>query len=159
MAPQATYWHRIRFELVGREAARARRRAILDLGAGAGLLGDWLATTHPELAYSFEETSDVLRDSLVRRFGDAGRGRPGRADRRTGRSSPCSTCSSTSPTTTPRSVRCSARMAPGTTLVITVPAMQWAFSSWDTELGHHRRYSRGQLRARPRGGRLRRRSR
>ena len=25
--PQATYWHRIRFELVGREAARAGRAA------------------------------------------------------------------------------------------------------------------------------------
>jgi hypothetical protein len=24
--------------------------------------------------------------------------------------------------------------------------MQWAFSSWDTELGHHRRYSRRRLR-------------
>ena len=30
--------------------------------------------------------------------------------------------------------------------MITVPAMQWAFSSWDTELGHHRRYSRRRLR-------------
>ena len=40
----------------------------------------------------------------------------------------------------------SARMGPGSSLVITVPAMQWAFSSWDTELGHHRRYSRRQLR-------------
>ncbi len=45
--PQATYWHRIRFELVGREAARAGARGILDLGAGAGLLGDWLATDPP----------------------------------------------------------------------------------------------------------------
>ena len=32
------------------------RARILDLGAGAGLLGDWLAATHPELTYSFEET-------------------------------------------------------------------------------------------------------
>ena len=45
--PQATYWHRIRFELVGREAARAGAAGMLDLGAGAGLLGDWLATTAP----------------------------------------------------------------------------------------------------------------
>ena len=39
------------------------------------------------------------------------------------------------------------RMEPGSHLVITVPAMQWAFSSWDTELGHLRRYSRAALRA------------
>ena len=35
---------------------------------------------------------------------------------------------------------------PGAQLVVTVPALQWAFSSWDTELGHYRRYSRKQLR-------------
>ena len=38
------------------------------------------------------------------------------------------------------------RMDPGAQLVVTVPALQWAFSSWDTELGHYRRYSRKQLR-------------
>ena len=66
---------------------------------------------------------------------------------RTGRSSPCSTCSSTSPTTPQRCGRSRRGWSPARTLVITVPAMQWAFSSWDTELGHHRRYSRRRLRA------------
>jgi hypothetical protein len=36
-------------------------------------------------------------------------------------------------------------MSPGGTLVVTVPALQWAYSSWDRELGHFRRYSRRQL--------------
>ena len=38
------------------------------------------------------------------------------------------------------------RMEPGAQVVVTVPAMPWAFSSWDTELGHFRRYTRAQLR-------------
>jgi hypothetical protein len=38
------------------------------------------------------------------------------------------------------------RMEPGGSLVVTVPALQWAFSSWDTELGHYRRYSKKSLR-------------
>jgi hypothetical protein len=37
-------------------------------------------------------------------------------------------------------------MEPGGHLVVTVPALQWAFSSWDTELGHYRRYSKKSLR-------------
>jgi SAM-dependent methyltransferase len=37
------------------------------------------------------------------------------------------------------------RMDVGAHLVVTVPALQWAFSSWDTELGHFRRYSRQSL--------------
>ena len=39
------------------------------------------------------------------------------------------------------------RMDAGARLVVTVPALQWAFSSWDTDLGHYRRYSRPRLRA------------
>jgi trans-aconitate methyltransferase len=39
------------------------------------------------------------------------------------------------------------RMAPGGQLLLTVPAFQWAFTSWDTALGHHRRYSKRQLKA------------
>jgi hypothetical protein len=38
-------------------------------------------------------------------------------------------------------------MAPGGQLLLTVPAFQWAFTSWDVALGHHRRYSRAQMRA------------
>ena len=70
--PQATYWHRIRFELVGREAARAgaARASSTSAPEPACSATGW-PPTHPELAYSFEEPSDVLRDSLVRRFGDA----------------------------------------------------------------------------------------
>ena len=68
-AARATYWHRVRFELVGREAMRLGATAVLDIGAGAGLLGVWVAAHRPQLEYRFEETSPVLRDHLVARFG------------------------------------------------------------------------------------------
>src|SRR5690606_12551465 len=34
------------------------------------------------------------------------------------------------------------RCVEGTTLVFTAPAMPWLWSSWDVNLGHHRRYTR-----------------
>ena len=88
----------------------------------------------------------MLRDSLVRRFGEAAEVDP---------DTPISNGTLVAMLDVLEHIAdddaalsaLSARMAPGTTLVITVPAMQWAFSSWDTELGHHRRYSRGQLRS------------
>jgi hypothetical protein len=91
-AARATYWHRARFELVGREALRLGATGVLDIGAGAGLLGVWVASNCPRLEYRFEETSPVLRDHLVaRRCGD-----PTPRLSRPAPWSSCSTCSSTS---------------------------------------------------------------
>src|SRR4051794_22574248 len=64
-----TYWHRVRFELVAREAARSGLHRVAGLGAGAGQLGDWLAVNRPELDYTFSERSELLRESLQARFG------------------------------------------------------------------------------------------
>ena len=60
-AARATYWHRARFELVGREAMRLGATGVLDIGAGAGLLGVWVASHRPRLEYRFEETSRFHR--------------------------------------------------------------------------------------------------
>lgn len=40
-----------------------------------------------------------------------------------------------------------ARAAPGTLVLISVPAFQWLWSGHDVFLGHHRRYTRAQLEA------------
>ena len=145
-AARATYWHRTRFELVGREASREDANALLDVGAGAGLLGEWVATHRPDLGYRFEETSPVLRDHLVARFGAVAQSEP---------DAPIPDRTMVAMLDVLEHIdadeaalaRLRDRMPPGGTLIITVPAMQWAFSSWDTELGHHRRYSRRRLRA------------
>jgi hypothetical protein len=139
-----TYWHRVRFELVAREASRLRLHRVADVGAGAGLLGDWLATETPRLAYTFSEPSAVLRDALVARFGDTAEiadGAPLAAGTLVVMLDVLEHIADDH--TTLEGLR--ARMEAGSVLMITVPAMQWAFSSWDTGLGHHRRYSRRRL--------------
>src|SRR5918993_4430300 len=144
-AARATYWHRVRFELVGAEAARRHATGILDIGAGAGLLGAWVGRERPALGYRFEETSPVLRQHLVDTFG---------ATARSAGDAPIDAATLVTMLDVLEHIDDDGaalaglrdRMAPGGPIVITVPAMQWAFSSWDTELGHHRRYSRRGLR-------------
>src|SRR6476619_1907684 len=128
-AARATYWHRARFELVGREAVRLGVTGVLDIGAGAGLLGLWVAAHQPELEYRFEETSPVLRDHLVARFGPA-------AEPDGGAPVPAHTLVVMLDVLehidddAAALARLGDRMPPGGPIVITVPAMQWAFSSW-----------------------------
>lgn len=144
-APTATYWHRARFELVAREAERLGATGLLDIGAGAGLLGVWVADHRPTWPYRFEETSPVLREELVARFG------PG-AESDGGAPVPAGTMVALLDVLEhiddDRTALAALhdRLPAGGPVVVTVPAMQWAFSSWDTELGHHRRYSRRRLR-------------
>ena len=141
---RATYWHRARFELVGREAMRLGATGVLDIGAGAGLLGVWVAAHRPQLEYRFEETSPVLRDHLVARFG---------VGAESDRDAPVPTRTLVVMLDVLEHIdddaaalaRLCDRMPRGGAIAITVPAMQWAFSSWDVELGHHRRYSRRRL--------------
>ncbi|CAN5543994.1 hypothetical protein BH10ACT2_BH10ACT2_23560 [soil metagenome] len=140
-----TFWHRVRFRLVGQAAARLGADTVLDIGAGSGQLGSWLLTQHNPLRYKFEETSPVLDAALSARFGKGARG----------------AVDDLIPATTLvtmldvlehiehdeaalRGIR--QRMAPDAQLLITVPAFQQMFTSWDESLGHFRRYSRRQLR-------------
>jgi SAM-dependent methyltransferase len=140
-----TFWHRVRFELVGKIADGMRASRVLDIGAGAGLLGDWLLTHRPVTEYRYEETSDALDADLERRFG---------ADRRGDHEDPISDSTLVALLDVLEHIEDDVaalsaivrRMVPGAHLVATVPALQWAFSSWDTQLGHFRRYSRKTLR-------------
>jgi Methyltransferase domain len=141
-----TFWHWVRFDVVA-EVARARHAAqVLDIGAGSGMLGDWMATHVPTVRYRFEELSPVLDAALTTRFGPEARHDPAKE---------------IGPDTVVTMLdvvehieddlgalgHLATRMDAGSTLVLTVPALQWAFSSWDVELGHHRRYSRRQIRS------------
>lgn len=141
-----TFWHRVRFRLVHQAAARSHATTVLDIGAGSGQLGDWLARSSRPLQYQFDETSPVLDAALAAHFGADHRG-----------DSQARIPASTIVTMLDvlehieddlavlRSIQ--QRMEPGAQLLLTVPAFQWAFTSWDTSLGHHRRYSRTQVRA------------
>jgi SAM-dependent methyltransferase len=145
-APDAeTFWHRVRFELIGRLADETRSSRILDIGAGSGLLGEWVATHQAVVEYRFEEASPALDAELRRRFGEHRRADP---------EEPISASTLVALLDVLEHIEddaaalraIAARMEPGSRLVVTVPALEWAFSSWDAELGHFRRYSRTSLR-------------
>lgn len=140
-----TFWHRVRFRLVADVARRRGAARVLDVGAGSGQLGDWLAPQQPGLAYRFQEASPVLDEALTARFG---------ADRRQPLEGPIEASTVVALLDVIEHVKddvalladLRSRMTPGDLLVITVPAMQWAFTSWDEALGHYRRYSTRRLR-------------
>lgn len=140
-----TFWHWVRFELVTDVVARRHADTVLDIGAGSGMLGDWMATAAPATAYRFEELSPVLDAALVEHFG---------TDARHDESARITSDTVVALLDVVEHVEqdralladLAARMDAGSSLVLTVPALQWAFSSWDTELGHYRRYSRPRTR-------------
>jgi len=140
-----TFWHRVRFDIVVAQAHDAKADTVLDIGAGSGMLGDHLQTDD-SLEYRFDESSPVLDGHLAQHFGGTARFGP---DERVGTDTVCAMLDviehiedDVSALTAWRE-----RMDPGARLVVTAPAIQWLFSSWDTELGHFRRYSRPSLRA------------
>lgn len=141
-----TFWHWVRFGLVTSLAASTGATHVADIGAGSGMLGDRIADTHPQLRYRFDELSPALDAALADRWGMSAR-----LDR--GDTIGADTVAAMLDVIEHIEDDVSmlsdwhARMAPGAHLVVTVPALQWAYSQWDTDLGHHRRYSKRTLRA------------
>jgi hypothetical protein len=143
-AASPTFWHRVRFELVRRHAHRTGAGRVLDVGAGSGLLGDHLASS--SITYRFTESSAPLRSELIARFGAGAEHDVG--DRITADTVVAVLDVIEHVVDDVDLLKgLHARMDPGAQLVITVPAMRWLFSSWDRDLGHHRRYSRADCRA------------
>lgn len=143
VAPTPTFWHRVRFGLIVDHLRTRPTTAVLDVGAGSGLLGDHLRPTG--VRYRFSESSPALRQALTERFGESALddGAPIRSD------------TVVTVLDVAEHVEDDAgflaeladRMQPGAGLVVTVPALGWLYSSWDTDLGHFRRYGKRELRA------------
>ena len=107
--------------------------------------GDWMLANRPDVAYRFEELSPLLDQQLTRRFGPERRSDPAAAITADTLVALLDVVEHIEHDVEALSA-IAARMEPGAHVVITVPALQWAFSSWDSELGHFRRYSRASLR-------------
>lgn len=140
-----TFWHWVRFAIVAGVAERQGAVAVADIGAGSGMLGDRLADTHPHLRYRFDELSPALDAALTQRWGDDSRISP---DETIGSDTVAAMLDVIEHIEDDVAALRDwhARMEAGTLLVVTVPALQWAFSQWDVDLGHFRRYSRRTLR-------------
>jgi len=140
---QRFFWHRLRWQAV-RHYLPEGPFEMIDVGAGAGLLGTFLARDRPEATYRFVEPIDSLRESLRSRYGahaDAGSDESYR------------TASLVTLLDVLEHQRDDhgfmkglvSKMAPGSTLLVTVPALERLWSQWDVALGHFRRYDKPML--------------
>ena len=139
------FWHRLRWQAVAAYLPRGRSFQLLDVGAGAGLLGVFLQRDFPLASYRFVEPIESLQRYLESSYGAA---------------------ANAGGWTSYNGIEyvalldvlehqdddrqflggLLARMAPGATLIITVPALMQLWSGWDVALGHRRRYDRRSLR-------------
>ncbi|MFK7919515.1 MAG: methyltransferase domain-containing protein [Ilumatobacter sp.] len=141
-----TFWHWVRFDIVTAVAEAQGATQIADIGAGSGMLGDRLADTHPAFTYRFDELSPALDAALASRWGQSARLND---DERLGVDTVAAMLDVIEHIENDVEALGAwhDRMDSGAHLVVTVPALQWGFSQWDTDLGHYRRYSRTSLRA------------
>jgi len=142
--PGIGFWHQVRALAVLDRVPRDRAVEVVDIGAGAGLLGVILARERPLARYRFYEPIDSLAGVAEARFGP---------DSRMAVPEDCATADVValldviehveSETELLEPILSCARA--GSEFVITVPALPVLWSSWDEQLGHYRRYTRRTL--------------
>lgn len=139
------FWHRLRWRALLFHLPRDRAFTLVDVGAGAGLLGDQLSRLLPAATYGFVEPIESLEARLVERFGEAAnfRHRP-----RFEGAEFVTLMDVIEHIEDDRGflAELAGRLEPGTRLLVTVPALASLWSGWDVALGHHRRYDRKSLR-------------
>lgn len=141
------FWNRLRWDLVASQLPAEGPLELVDVGAGPGFLGDFLAVHRPNIAYRFVEPITGLENDLEARFGEASNLRDS------------SSFGATQFVTLLDVLEhqeddvaflreLSEKMAPTSTLLLTVPAMPSLWSAWDVLLGHYRRYTKAMLASR-----------
>lgn len=138
------FWNRVRWELVASQLPPGPIE-LVDVGAGPGFLGDFLAEHRPEVSYRFVEPIPGLEQQLSERFGAD-------ANRRDADFSGASVVTLLDVLEHQEDDRAflaelAEKTDPGATLLLTVPAMPSLWSSWDEMLGHYRRYTKPSLAA------------
>jgi len=136
------FWNRVRWELISSKLPPGPAE-LVDVGAGPGFLGDFLREHHPQIEYRYVEPIEVLEKHLAERFGaDANR-----RDSDFGTAAYVTLMDVLEHQEADRAFMAdmAAKMTPGATLLLTVPAMPSLWSSWDSMLGHYRRYTKKML--------------
>jgi len=139
------FWHRVRWHAVAREL-HGEPFELTDVGAGIGLLGDLLARDFSRCTYRFVEPLESLEAELEQRFGREANAR-GADGYRASRYVTLLDVLEHQEDDRAFLAELVSKMAPGATLVVTVPAMQRLWSGWDVALGHYRRYDKVSLAA------------
>jgi SAM-dependent methyltransferase len=133
------FWHRLRWRAVASYLPGDRPIELLDIGAGAGLLGDFLARSRPLATYRFVEPIPSLERYLEGRYG---------RHANAGSLDSYQDVDFVTLLDVLEHQEDDRRflgelvqgMSPGAVLMLTVPAFSWLWSGWDVALGHHRRY-------------------
>ena len=139
------FWHRLRWRALQSYLPADHRFRLVDVGAGAGLLGEFLTRRVPVASYGFVEPLESLERYLESRFGAEANYR--RRDRYRG-VEVVTLMDVLEHQEDDRAFLADLvdRMDPGAVLVVMVPALRSLWSQWDTALGHFRRYDKAMLR-------------
>jgi len=143
---QDFFWHRLRRDAVFEYLPVDRPFELVDVGAGAGLLGEFLRVDRPRARYRFVEPIPSLESHLEQLFGVEGNAGQ---DASYAGAEFLTLLDVLEHQYDDRKLLGDvvAKMDPGATLFVTVPALDVLWSGWDRSLGHYRRYRRVTLRA------------
>lgn len=136
------FWNRVRWELIQSQLPQGPFE-LVDVGAGPGFLGDYLADNRSDVRYGFVEPIEGLEQSLTERFGAS-------ANRRETDYSGASVITMLDVLEHIEDDRgflteLAGKMDPGASVLMTVPALPSLWSNWDVLLGHYRRYTKASL--------------
>jgi len=137
------FWHRLRWHAV-KSYLPESPIDLVDVGAGAGLLGKFLARDRPNAKYFFVEPIESLHDYLTLTYGaqsDVG----GMSDYPSANFVTLLDVLEHQEDDRLFLRQLTAKMSPGSMLLLTVPALQALWSPWDVALGHFRRYDKEML--------------
>jgi SAM-dependent methyltransferase len=138
------FWHRIRWQAVSEFLPREKPFTLVDVGAGAGLLGVYLRRDFPRATYRFVERIPSLQNHLERTYG---REANAQSDASFDDADVITLLDVLEHQEDDQAflIELVERMRPGARLLLTVPALPSLWSNWDVVLGHRRRYRRPQL--------------
>jgi hypothetical protein len=139
------FWHRLRWRALRFHLPEDHPFRLVDVGAGAGLLGDFLSRRVPAASYGFVEPIASLERHLESRFGAEANYR--RRDRYHGVEI-VTLMDVIEHQEDDREFLADllSRMESGAVLIVTVPALMSLWSQWDEALGHRRRYDKATFR-------------
>jgi hypothetical protein len=140
------FWHRMRWHAVSRYLPPGLDFSLLDVGAGAGLVGVYLKEKFPRAHYSFIEPLPELERRLAHRYGHAAnrKGEPIHLGVQVVTLLDVLEHQANDREFLKDLIN---RMPSQARLLITVPAFQFLWSAWDEKAGHARRYNKGRLMA------------
>ncbi len=140
------FWHRLRWRAVASYLPKDEAFTLVDVGAGAGLLGLYLRQDRPLATYRFVEPLDPLERHLEQQFGADANTRHLPDYREAAYIAMLDVLEHQEHDSTFLE-EVGSKMASGAKLIVTVPALPSLWSQWDVDLGHFRRYDKETLRA------------